>query len=493
MKRTGKTKGSIIITCLLLALIIAVVSISYSVIVIQEYKMSLRSLKANAALNLAEAAIDTAMNELKAKSVGSGQWTEAVDGNGHTYYSRTVINNRSLGSGDTGTAVVVVDGLNTSSPVITAQGRISHSSDGLAPVVKQVRVTLAGISGGGVAGVYSKETINMNGTNVVFDAYDSAKGAYGAQLGDGSTNILDEVTVAVLNPGAMVNLNKNIVYGKIAFVGPSTKGAADNFSDRVGWQWDNGNGGALYGKETAVTYRANGKVTATFQTSHVVPNITTPVIDIPKKPDANTPGIIALTPPRTNEVINLGQSGATTPTLYTVKVSPNEMNNNNLSLSGKTKINIVGPVILIVDGAVSVSGNEAGFYISNTGGASLTMFVKNNINIAGQGVVNSNWDARTFKLIPTGDSGQNISLGGNGDYRGMFLGPDFNANINGNGAWYGAILAKSVSMTGNGGFHYDIQCGKSDSGEAGYSIAQWLELTNVAGTTYKRDTRPVFN
>jgi hypothetical protein len=493
MKRCSNKNGSIIIACLLVALVTAVVCISYSVLVMQEYKMSLRSLKANAALNLAEAAIDIAMNELKAKSVGTGQWAETVDANGKTYYSKTVFSNKALGSGDTGTAVVVVDGMNTSSPVITAQGRISHASDGLPPVVKQVKVTLAGISGGGVAGVYSKETINMNGTNVVFDAYDSSKGAYGAQLAGGGTNVLDEVTVAVLNPGAMVNLNKNIVYGKIAFVGPSSQGAANNYSDRIGWQWDNGNGGALYGKETAVTYRNNGKVTATFQPSHVVPNITTPVIDIPKKPDDSTPGIIAITPPRTNETLNLGQSGATTPTIYTVKVSPNEMNNNNLSLSGKTKINIVGPVILIVDGAVSVSGNEAGFYISNTGGAALTMFVKNNINIAGQGVVNSNWDARTFKLIPTGDSGQNISLGGNGDYRGMFLGPTFNANINGNGAWFGAILANSVSITGNGGFHYDIQCGKSNSGEAGYSIAQWLELTNVPGTTYKRDTRSVFN
>jgi len=76
----------------------------------------------------------------------------------------------------------------------------------------------------------------------------------------------------------------------------------------------------------------------------------------------------------------------------------------------------------------------------------------------------------------------------------MFYGPDQNINLNGNGGWFGSIVASQVNVSGNGGFHYDIQCGNDDSGAGIYALSEWLELTGYGvaanpNSIYRRDSR----
>lgn len=520
------SKGSVIIACMLVAVVVAVVCGAYLSGVLGDYKLSVRSLKNNTALNLAEAGIDAAMFDLKQKAVGgSGSTWSSVTSGSTVYYKKTVISDKDLGQGSKGYVYAIIDNLDdtVNGPILTAQGRVTQP--GGPAIVKQVKVWLKPLKGGSIPGPVSKRTVNTNGSTVVYDAYDSKFGAYGAAVPAGSVpargtfrsvngqlvNICDGITFTVLDQGEMFNINKNIIYGKIALGGGSSQGAAGNFSDRIGWQKDNDNGGSVFTAATTsvyanpahynsadptkpkqnekpVLYSGTGQKAAYLDTAAVQTNTTFTMPEIEPKP---TTGTIVYAPTDKDVPLVLGTPGATSPTTYILRLqnNPNETNNVNLDLEGGKYIKVQGPSVLVVDGAFQTNGNSTAIKILNTGNASLKMFVKNNLNIGGAALVNDNWNPDTFIVIPTGDSGQNISLGGTGAFCGTFLGPTFNVNINGNAAWFGSVVANQMSIVGTGGFHFDVSSGSWMGGTSGYTIKQWVELTDVAGTTYKRDSR----
>lgn len=477
----SSARGSVLVATLIVAILIAILTSSYMSLVLNDYKLSLRSLKANCALNLAEAGIDSAMHDLKSGLVPGSAWTTVHDSSGNVlYYSRTLVSGRDLAGGDFGSCSVLVEkysttGGSTQTPIITSQGTIAHA--GFPNLVKQVRVKLRSANNNPCKGVISKQTISMSGTNVVFDAYDSALGAYNAAVPVGSTaaigkvgatNITDGITVAVTQSTSNLDINKNTVYGHVAFAGNS---ASVNYTDRVVVS----NGGSLTASTTATG--------VSYDTSLITPNNEIILPDPPTTPvnSSSTAGTL-YSAPGANSSTTLGHSAAsaTNPSYYYLS--------GDLKLSGQTTITVVGPTVLVIDGSLSTTGNNAGIIIDNASNASLTIYVKGDIGVEGQGIVNSSPSADKVYLIPTGAPGQNIDVGGNGGFTGVIYAPKYDVKLHGNGGLYGAIVANSITAVGNGGFHYDEQCGKRFATSAGYTITQWQELTNE-GPGNARDAR----
>jgi len=133
-----------------------------------------------------------------------------------------------------------------------------------------------------------------------------------------------------------------------------------------------------------------------------------------------------------------------------------------------------------VTGNTSISGNGS---IVIATGASLQIYVAGSVSLAGNGVVNNTGYTTSLQLygLPTSTS---WSVSGNGQWNGTLYAPEAALSINGGGSSgdvSGALVAKSITLSGNAKFHYDESLKKTGP-IAGYLVASWQELRYVGGS-----------
>lgn len=482
-------KGSVILGTLIIALVVTALCGSFLALVLNEQRTSARSLRYNAALNLAEAGVEQALYDLNNNLITSSNGWSTVTGSSATYYRKSLFtgsSKRPLGGGASGSIHMIIDNYNaggSTMPEIVSEGMVTHPQAGA--VRKQVRVKLQKSSTPGLAGLITNREINTNGQNPVFDAYDSSQGAY-----DPINNRSDQLTITVLN-GSKLCLNKGSLYGRVKFNG-SYSNVDSVISSRIEMQV------AINKGEAGAQIRSSTTSDGVNIDKSLISWDATMSIPIDKKlPSAS--GITLTSSDISGSAttpLNLGTPGATSPTYYYY--------NGNFKVNGKETINIIGPVVMVVRGEVDLTGQAVisinpnivdakGVSVPNPS-AKLQLYVTGNINSKGNELANNTYDARRLKINLVGTGGQNHSIGGNAAMYAMFYGPDQNININGNGGWFGSVVANQFNMSGNGGFHYDVMCGKDDSGGAGYALSQWLELTDYGVATnpssiYRREQR----
>jgi hypothetical protein len=130
--------------------------------------------------------------------------------------------------------------------------------------------------------------------------------------------------------------------------------------------------------------------------------------------------------------------------------------------------------------AITVNGNA-----STTIGAagSLRIYTNGDLSIGGSGITNSAGQASKFSVFSTSTSGsQNISLVGTAQLIGSVYAPTAAVSITGGGAsggFYGAVVARTVTMTGNSNFHYDEALAFGGA-ENPVRVGQWRELRTTA-------------
>jgi hypothetical protein len=145
-------------------------------------------------------------------------------------------------------------------------------------------------------------------------------------------------------------------------------------------------------------------------------------------------------------------------------------------------------------GALSLSGNSSrtlstGTYwftsISIAGNARLTVsgavkiYVTGSIDIGGNGIATANNLPPNLLIYGTVDPNNSankttsVSIHGNGTFYGSVYAPAANISVVGNGANYGALTGNTVSINGNGSFHYDEALG---------NLGQFI--TTSSSTTY---------
>jgi hypothetical protein len=146
-------------------------------------------------------------------------------------------------------------------------------------------------------------------------------------------------------------------------------------------------------------------------------------------------------------------------------------------------------------GAVSISGNpskvltlNAGTYVmsslSTTGQASIlvgtgpvTIYVTGNIDIKGNGLVNSSALPTNLRMIETSPTAT-VSITGNGNFYGGLQAPANQVTLGGNGEFFGAVVANNFRFNGSNAIvHFDDAVSRAFRSTTQISrAAQWQTL-----------------
>lgn len=262
--------------------------------------------------------------------------------------------------------------------------------------------------------LFGRTNVTMNG-NTFTDSYDSSIGPYssthvsaGGNIGtnnratlSGLTNIGGDLNV-LSNPPGSTNV---VVSG-----GPGTRikgrliANGTIRSTASGPDYTNSNVEGLL-------------VDGSYATPAIMTQQTNPQKQLPPAPPAPTGAV---------DLGTVRISGSKTITLQ----APGDYIASKLQISGGAKIviNGTGPVRLFVRGASS------------------------SIGISGNGIVNN---GRPQDLQIYYNGGASTSISGNAAFNGVLYAPNSPVRIVGNSHIYGSIAAGSISVTGNGAFHYD--------------------------------------
>ena len=155
-----------------------------------------------------------------------------------------------------------------------------------------------------------------------------------------------------------------------------------------------------------------------------------------------------------------------------------------ISLSGSKTLTIAGDpngtqtyVEIYVTGDISVSGTSQ---IVIEPGVTATIYFAGNVDISGNGVLNSNnqpGDLMLYGIQPPTNSSEHVSIGGNSQITASIYAPGHDVTVNGsgtNGHVYGSIVGKTVTMTGVSNLHYDERLGSAGMIN-NYKIVSWFE------------------
>lgn len=432
-------RGAVLIVALLISALIALALGSYLNLNLSSSRLARRSFNGFAALNLAEAGAEEAVWSFNRAQRGHADaWTSWTK-NGAAAWQKLSFD---LGANTTGTAKVYVDNFNpgpSARPKIIAQSSVGAAND--SAVAKMIEVTLRRRSLF-ANGLVARDSIAFAGAVASVDSWNSdpdndpatAAIPYSAAVrrDNGTVGSTSVVNNAVL-------VNQADIWGYVA-----TGGGAPQV----------GTNGSIRGADTPAGVdidprRVSTDFNADFD-SVLVPTDGTVLASIPAV---------------------LGTDG--TKTSWRIA---------SISLSGSDTLTIRGDVTLVLTAtagdAISLTGNSQ---IVIPDGSALTLFASAGVKIAGKGIANANIQPASFQLYGVGTSpaGQDIQVTGNGSLAGVIYAPNGNVTLNGGGDIMGAVIANTITLTGNAAFHYDEALAQRETNQP-FSIAKWRELTTAA-------------
>ena len=421
-----------------------------------EAKLSTRTFYNSVAINLAEAGVDYAMLDINNSALTTANGWRAATDNAASWvksFGGTSDANYNLGQG-TGTVYVRVDNWTpgtSSTVIVTSCGQVVVPN--AAAISRQivVRVGKRPLQG---AGLLSRGAISLgSGSNVSVDAYSSTLG-----VPNPSTNLSDQVVVAVASLTSDVSVGGATIYGYVATGG---------MTPTIGT-------GRIYGPTTPASIKADpARIRTDF--SQNIPNPVAPT---------GTATVVAL-----SSGITLPRPGDTPQANGRYLYSDG---GGGISLTGHSTLTINGPVDIIMTGSLSMAGKGA-ISVASVGGSSpsLGLYATGSVSIAGNGLTNST-NVPSNAYIYGMDTGA-VSISGNGTFTGAINAPNSAVSVTGDGTINGAMTAASMSFSGNASFHYDTQLG-SVTASPYYAVKSWVELTDrSAGTSpFKRDNRDPF-
>ena len=186
-------------------------------------------------------------------------------------------------------------------------------------------------------------------------------------------------------------------------------------------------------------------------------------------------------------IVNPSVTNVTNSSTITASTTSGSVNSryqlSSISLNGNEVLTIAGAangsptyVEIYVTGDVSLTGNSQ---IIVQPGVSAKIYFSGNVDISGNGILNSNNQPLDLQLygIDPGSAGKHVSLGGNGQITAAVYAPGHTVTVNGGGTSghvFGSVVGKTVTMTGVTNLHYD----EALSGGGlinNYRIVSWFE------------------
>jgi len=157
---------------------------------------------------------------------------------------------------------------------------------------------------------------------------------------------------------------------------------------------------------------------------------------------------------------------------------------NGISLSGGKTLTLAGNpngsqtyIEIYITGDMSVSGTGQ---IIVQPGVTVTIYFAGNVDITGNGVLNSNNQPGDFMLYgiqPPANTSLHVNFGGNSQITASVYAPGHDVTVNGggtNGHVDGSIVGKTVTMPGVSNLHYDEKLGATGMIN-NYKIVSWFE------------------
>ncbi len=437
-------RGSAITAAAVSSSILAIVVAGLLTYMANEARLNFRSHDWTQSLHLAEAAIETGLAEYTYQYTAGGTGFQSSRGwsGGSGTYVKTIAVTNALNQ-VVGAAQVTVSNVGGSTPQIDGVGTITTAGFG-GSVARAVRVKLANSSKYPV-GIMSKSTINLNGNNMYADSFDSTDpakstgGQYDATKKQPNGNVA--TNSELINS---LNIGNADIYG-YAYTGPSgTVTMGPNGS--VGPTFVSGDRAT-----TVAAGTANGWIRNDFD------------VDVP---DATLPTGLAGAPTVPGGTINNNMT-----------IAGGDWQASSISLAANRTLTITGTVRLYVTGNTSITGNGR---ISISPGARLEVYCGGSISLAGNGVVNNNRaEDNQWHGLSTCAS---ASIAGNGSFVGTLYAPNAALSVGGNGEVQGAVVANSITFSGNANLHYDESL-QNVTGSTGYTVVSWQELRQ-SGTTW---------
>ncbi|WP_146209238.1 DUF7305 domain-containing protein [Coraliomargarita sinensis] len=427
-------RGSAMLTSVIFSFLVMTLMGSYLYLSSGEYRISTRSFLSNASFNLAEGGIDLALDAIQ--SGNSTGWTKGIDGSGRRYWARAYTD-YDLGGNITGEIKIVILDPQSQTPEIYTEGLAKGHVAG--DVKKQLYANLTSGFLPFSNGFNTKRGIVLKGNNVTFDSYDSRNGPYGG------SNINSEITIATTSVDVdSVDIGNADVYGYVA--------TGKNMPD--------------VGPKGSITdYDNPGKVDNSRITTDYYAEF----------PDVEAPGMFL-------PFTSIPSSGTILGGNYDV---------SNWSLSGSDTVYITGPTRVKISGDIDVTGT-ASIVIEPTG--SLEIYTDDDINIAGNGIVNETEKPEKLMIfgVDKGLGDDEIKISGNGSLYAAVYAPNAVVTLNGGGSSgagqvYGAVVGYDADLVGNAHFSYDEALEEYNLGSGGYEIDEWVELAGVSMTAMNLD------
>ncbi len=428
VSNTRSGGGSVLVTVLVMLTVLAVVAGAMLTLVYQEYVLSKRSLAWNQALYGAETGVELTWNELN-KLTAINTNSAFMSGTNWTYCGTNtwVCNNATISSSignEFGASYTV--SLNTNLWVIRSTGT-SSSARINSSVSRTVAVYVSPTTPFEWA-ILSKGVVNFGGNNPLVDSWNSSLGAYSATPGAGYTRRMNGT---VGTDGKLINAAGADIYGSVA------TGAGGVVTTSPGFN--------MYSDATS----RNGTNTISDGLKVYVPSVSAPWT-------WQTRTVVDPSSPQLSSI-----SGTATYEMH----SPDH---SNLAISGS------GTLILYVD-SFSQQGNEGLTITPNPVGSSLQviMYVKNSLNLTGNGGVNMNGTAANLQIygLPTCTS---IDLGGTQATQAAIYAPDSSVTIHGTADFFGAFVGKTFTISGTPNIHYDESLDTVGS-TLGFSLVSYRE------------------
>jgi hypothetical protein len=435
LKNSVRQAGSVLVICLILAVILGITLGSYLLWMRSQAVLSVQSHAWNTALAVAEAGIEEAMAHINTKFGTNGNFAAngwgGSAGGPYGPVSRTLLN----GSSTNGwfTALIVRDAT-TGYPTIYSTGYTMVPLIG--KTINRVVEARTATSPAFLGAIAALDDVTFNGNDVKIDSYDSLDPDHSTPTG-----LYDPATRKaggdVSSNYGMVNVGNADVNGKIR-TGPNGSYAtgASGFAGDLNW----------YGPGVQPGWYANDF------------NADFPDASLPENFSGLNPVYMPPIGGNTN-VYYLGNSD------YRIK--------GNLVIKAGENLEVDGYARLYVTGDVQMSGT-----------ASITITPKGRLEIYVAGAnasfskVNTTGNANTFTYFGL-PSNTSLSWGGNAQYVGTVYAPQATFKLGGGGNnimdFQGAAVVKAISIHGKFNFHYDE--GLNRRGPlSGFRLNSWREI-----------------
>jgi hypothetical protein len=445
-QKSKREEGTVLFVMLIICAILAILIGSYLSLIQTQRSSVSRAQCWNSALAVAEAGIEEGMAHINSgvstNNLATNTWTSQGSGIvcktnylGDSYYMVTIK-----------TSPAVTDAF----PVILSSsyvpGPISGPALGRTILVNTKAKTP---SGGGKGAIVTQGDIDLSGTGVTVDSFDSSNPTYstGGQYDPTKAEAHGDVYSTSTDTNAM-SIMDSAIYGTVHTV-PGVQPILDpkvNGTGRVGdLSWLNaGNLG--------------------IESGHAVQDASYTFNDV------TLPSLAWLQPVALKGGNQLKTNGISFPYVLG-NLSPWEITD----LAQSLYITDPNTIVYVPNSLTIGSGQE----IFVAPGASLTLYVgAANATIGGQGIVNASGLAADFqyKGLPSNTA---VGLSGNGSMTAQIYAPEAYITLSGGGSttndFSGQIVGGSFKMNGHFKVHYDESLTGASSAFAGYAAAFWTE------------------